>query len=167
MSKLEINVDWDKLTPKEKTEFLRLIDKSNAEDKPFNPFERVEKGKTYYITTNGGGTEAVFECNDYMDDENIDDLNYFNDKDFAKNQALRELLNRKLIKFSYENGGAEIVNYEQAYSIWYDDERKEFEINGSCCPDFLSPLFASREVAEKAIEEVVKPFMKEHPDFVW
>ena len=27
--------------------------------------------------------------------------------------------------------------------------------------------FSNRETAEKAIKEVVEPFMKEHPEFVW
>ena len=27
--------------------------------------------------------------------------------------------------------------------------------------------FPSEEVAERAVEEVVKPFMTEHPEFVW
>ena len=27
--------------------------------------------------------------------------------------------------------------------------------------------FYSREIAGKAIDEIIKPFMKEHPEFVW
>ena len=27
--------------------------------------------------------------------------------------------------------------------------------------------FYSKSIAQKAIEEIIRPFMKEHPDFIW
>ena len=158
MSKLQINVDLDKLTPKEKTEFLRLIDKSN------NPFARVDLDDKYYYVNGCGeveedndscysGDEAAYNCH-----------NYYNDEKFAEHQALRELLNRKLMKFSYENGGNEIKGVVEPISIFYDEDGR-FKTNIYYLPDILTPLFISEEVAQRAIDKIIEPFMKEHPDF--
>lgn len=167
--KLHLDLDLNNLTEKDKKKFLELVEKANVSDveKPFNPFERVEKGEKYYIITDGGEVDDMYECNDYMDDEGIyKDFNYYNDKDFAKHQALRELLNRKLIKFSYENDGADIDYIPDGYSIVvrnYSDDI-EFEIDQND-PDILAPVFVSYSIAKRAIDEVIKPFMEEHPDF--
>ena len=133
-----------------------------SKKKTFNPFERVKKDEKYYTVVYSGVRSYLDVCSD-NDSKSFDCHNYYNNEEFAKNQALRELLNRKLIKFSYENGGADIDNYADAYSIYYDSNH--ILCTNDCCPDLLSPMFISEEIAQKAIDEIVKPFMKEHPDF--
>ncbi len=94
----------------------------------------------------------------------------FNDKQFAEQVALHQLLYRKLLKFAYDNGCEDNqawnktnCHYYVAYSIdecrFYADTTGSFKHN--------DVWFCSRKSANRAIEEVVKPFMKEHPDFVW
>ena len=48
------------------------------------------------------------------------------------------------------------VAYEHGFDIDVNDAFK-----------YQGVYFSTREGAERAIEEVVKPFMKEHPEFVW
>ena len=84
-----------------------------SKKKTFNPFERVKKDEKYYTVVYSGVRSYLDVCSD-NDSKSFDCHNYYNNEEFAKNQALRELLNRKLIKFSYENGGADIDNYADA-----------------------------------------------------
>ena len=163
MSKLNLTIDLDNLTEEEREKFFKLVEKSKK--KPFNPFERVGEGKKYYWISYGGVANWSYEYHTDDNNECFDYLNYYHNKEFAKHQALRELLNRKLMKFSYENGGANIDNYVDAYSIYNDSNN--ILCTSDCCPDLLSPMFISEEVAQRAIDEIVKPFLEEHPNFKW
>lgn len=170
MGKLNLTVDLDNLTEKERENFFKLVEKSKK--KSFNPFERVETNKSYYYINDWSQVKGENEVRLSNDIAHFTICNYYNDKEFAKHQALRELLNRKLIKFSYENGGAEIVinQFGDIFEICYNQKHNVFLPVIANTPEILTPLtplFISREVAEKAIDEVVKPFMEKHPDFKW
>ena len=76
------------------------------------------------------------------------------------------------MKFSYENGGAEIVISQvgDIFEICYNQKHNVFLPVITNTPEILTPLtplFISEEVAQRAIDEVAKPFLKEHPDFKW
>ena len=163
MGKLNLTVNLDNLSQEDRDKFFELVEKSK-EKKSFNPFERVNKHCDYcYIDYTGDVChDTEYQISD--DDECFDCHNYYNDKEFAKHQALRELLNRKLMKFSYENGGVDIEDVGMSYSIHINNG---LFIVTECSPDILAPLFISSEVANKAINEVIKPFLKEHSDFKW
>lgn len=162
MSKLNLTVNLDNLTEKEREKFFKLVEKSK--EKSFNPFERVSEGEKYYWNGYSGVANWSYEYHYGVDDDCFDCHNYYNNKEFAEHQALRELLNRKLMKFSYENGGADITKSIDAFSIYVNDY--DIYVN-DMCPDTLTPWFISEEVAQRAIDEVVKPFLEEHPNFKW
>lgn len=162
MGKLNLTVDLDNLTEKEREEFFELVEKSK---KSFNPFERVREHEKYYIICDDYIVDHFYEEDDEVDKARFKRANYFSDKEFAKHQALRELLNRKLMKFSYENGGADIIEPSEAFTIFVNDQG--ILINENTYAHILSPIFISRVVAQKAIDEVVKPFLKEHSNFKW
>ena len=154
MSKLNLTVNLDNLTEEEREKFFKLVEKSKKE--PFNPFEKVGEGERYYAIGGDCAVDYFYEYNDEADKDRFERVNYYNNKEFAEHQALRELLNRKLMKFSYENGGADIDNYVDAYSIYNDSNHIHY---------LLTPMFISEEVAQRAIYEVIKPFLEEHPNF--
>lgn len=141
-----------------------------VEKKRRNPFERVNNdNKYYYIKTNG----EVFDYNeagDSADRELYEATNYFNDEAFAKQVALHQLLYRKLLKFAYDNDCKDMAEWDDNnphWSIRYSTDSKVFETNDNYCFKHQDVYFSSDEATERAIEEVVKPFMKEHPEFVW
>ena len=172
MGKLNLTIDLDNLTEKEREKFFKLVEKSKK--KPLNPFERVDKNKNYYCVSYDSRVDTCEEHNNWTDNKSFNCHNYFNNKEFAERQALRELLNRKLMKFSYENGGADIKYPPEGYTICVEyskntdenSDKLKIGVNYSMT-DILTPVFVSGEVAERAIDEVVKPFLKEHPDFKW
>ena len=85
-------------------------------------------------------------------------------------RALHETLNRLLWRFSMENGeGENPFDCNNAhYEIYWSYDRKSFDI---CCSRTVKSLdsvyFPTKELANQAIDKIIKPFMKEHPEFVW
>ena len=166
MGKLNLTIDLDNLSQEERQHFFKLVKKSK---KSFNPFERVELRDIYYYINENDKINADKDCKGDNDNYRFNIHNYFNDKEFAEHQALRELLNRKLIKFSYENGGADIdfsTNMNK-WEVYYNNDCGLFITALLTNADILTPVFISEEVAQRAINEVIKPFLKEHPNFKW
>lgn len=151
-------------------EQLRLLE-IGVEEKKKNPFDRVSKSDFYYYI------DSFDEIHDFSDsggrenDESFNCVNYFNDKQFAYQVALHQQLYRKLLKFAYDNecedsqiwGGNGIehwhIGYDFAECAFYADWVSNFKYN--------DVYFSTKEGTECAIKEVVEPFMKEHPEFVW
>lgn len=133
-----------------------------------NPFMRVAENDKYFFICFDG---AIIPCEDHggdFDNRRYDNVNYFNDKAFAKQVALHQLLYRKLLKFAYENGYEDKEwNGEKHFRVCYNVETKAFEIDTDWSLKGEGCYFNSQEAASYAIKEVIEPFMKEHPDFVW
>lgn len=131
-----------------------------------NPFERVKSGQEYYCLTEGYGVLACNESSKNLADRNYEVVNYFNDKDFAEQVYLRQLLQRKLLRFAWDNG-CEATNEPNQYYVSYFPKTKSYVVLidcGLCAP---CPHFASYQGAVLVIKNVVEPFIKEHPNFVW
>ena len=128
-------------------------------------FERVTDGGPYYFINCYGDIDA----DSREDDRLFDNVNYFNDEYFANQVALHQLLYRKLLKFAYEND-CEDVEWTSGHSHWYIDYNigcDKFCIGSNEIFKRQVVYFSTESGAGRAIEEVVKPFMKEHPEFVW
>lgn len=157
------------------------------EEKRKNPFKRVGKAGTYFFADTSYATPYCDRDGD-VDNELFNAANYFNDEAFAKQVALHQLLYRKLLKFAYDNecedtaewngmskptydntcdNTAEWSRKNQHYSIRYSYENGDFVMFCQYDDKGQDVYFSSESDAERAINEVIKPFMKEHPDFVW
>ena len=137
-----------------------------VEKKRRNPFKRVNNDNKYYYIKNSGEVSNYCEVRNSIDNELYDNINYFNDEQFANQVALHQLLYRKLLKFAYDNGyedGDKISRYYVAYF----PKTKAFVVRTDDA--FRAPwvYFSSYEGAMRAITEVAEPFMKKHPKFVW
>lgn len=135
-----------------------------------NPFERVEKGKEYYCINTNGEIYNYGDVGDLFDNSVYVESNYFNDKAFAKQVALHELLYRKLLKFAYDNEyeDTDWNNENDHWLIFYDSKEKDFFIDSSDGSKIQGVVyFSSTDGAEHAIKEVIEPFMKKHPEFIW
>ena len=141
-----------------------------VEKKRNNPFNSKFKFKEkYYFTDIVDGVSSTF-FDDKIDENFIAAANSFNDKDFANQVYLHELLNRKLLKYAYEN---------DAVNDWSNRDSKKYFITENISNDRLFVTFNNSlkhsgvvyfnndEVAKQAIEDVILPFMIEHPEFIW
>ena len=128
-------------------------------------FERVTDGGPYYFINCYGDIDA----DSREDDRLFDNVNYFNDEYFANQVALHQLLYRKLLKFAYENDCEDRewgTKYEH-WRIYYNTGSDKFDIDANTACKEQGVYFSTSLGAKRAIEEVIKPFIKEHPEFVW
>lgn len=135
-----------------------------------NPFELKNTDYYYFI----GSTGIVIY--DYSSDCSLTKLrynvaNFCTNKAFMEQRALHETLNRLLWRYSMQHDGDEInwLDVEQIkYYIYYHAFEEEYRIDvNQLCKSEGTIYFISKKVAEDAIEEVVKPFIKQHPEFEW
>ena len=140
-------------------------------EKKENPFTR-KIDKSYFYISAGNALMTDIDNNTVVDIALYDNLNYFNDYNFTEQVALHQLLNRKLLKYAWDN--------EAEDRSWNGDNLHYYIIrdnkycNGRYFVSYRDYLkensavyFSKKGVAEKAIEDVIKPFMKEYPEFIW
>lgn len=133
---------------------------------PFNDRPKVDD-IFYYITSDG----VRLDDNDDYNANMITAANSFNDEAFAYQIYLHELLNRKLLKYAYDNN-AEDREWDKAsvnshYFIYFDSAKGHFVVGDNYYCHSQSIYFSSENVAKQAIQDVVEPFLAEHPEFVW
>lgn len=131
------------------------------------PFERKQGDRYYYITSCWSVCEDVDKLT-ITDDGRYEAANYCRDKELMDQRALHEILNRQLWRYSETHGGDEIWDIGRKHYYIRRWRNNGFEV--SFCEDGKMDgvtYFRTRDVAEVAIEKVVKPFMAEHPEFVW
>lgn len=134
-----------------------------------NPFERVDRGEDYFYINEYGDVDYYEHDEDFEDDLLSQTANYFNDKAFAEQVALHQLLYRKLLKFSYDNDceDKEWNGTNDHWLIVYYPLNDDFIISNVQCVKDYTVYFSTEEGASRAINEVIRSFMKEHPEFVW
>ena len=144
------------------------IEVKKKRNNPFN--SELKFGEKYYSTHIVDGIFSTsFEGE--FDKDYIAAANSFNDKDFANQVYLHELLNRKLLKYAYEN--------DAIATDWTDSDSRKYFISKNTDSNSLFidwnytfkqscvVYFKNGGAANLALEDVIKPFMKEHPEFVW
>lgn len=134
------------------------------------PFTRNKpEGVYYFIATRGAVVEAT-DDNDLLDQGLYGSVNYFRDKNLAEQVALHQLLYRKLLKYAYEHDATDCdwnnFDKKKFYIVWQAKENK-WAVDGFFTLKGSNIYFSDDKVANDAIEDVVKPFLKEYPEFVW
>ena len=135
-----------------------------------NPFEEVNRFEDYYFVEKNNEVHAYMKTDSSVDNQMYTSANYFNDKAFAEQVSLHQLLYRKLLKYAYENDFEDTAEWDGENAHWvirYNESRNEFCSYYQDGYKARDVYFSSKDGAERAIEEVVKPFVKEHPEFVW
>lgn len=130
-----------------------------------NPYEYKENEEFYCSSS-----KFVITCENFSGEYNKNWYktgNYCRDKELKIQDTLHDLLRSKLRQFSMLNGGLDIKDYRytiveapyDGYTVYvhnYNPYVKSNEI-----------YFINEKTAHRAINEVIIPFEKEYPDFVW
>lgn len=142
----------------------------NVQFEKNNPFGKITDNGYYYISTTGSINFAQ-NLHSSVDEDMYNNVNYFNNEHFTNQVMLHMKLYRKLLKYAYDN--------DSIVTDWTDPNSNKYFISKSIKKNtfFVSwcyvvksgceVYFTSKEVTERAIMDVVIPFMKEHPEFVW
>lgn len=149
-----------------------------VEKKRNNPFNSKSETDNILYVTDATHLDGVAPTREYYDNENwnrcmIERANSFNDKDFANQVYLHEVLNRKLLKYAWDNEAEDYDEWDNDHKLHYyiiRDKRyhdRYVVTYSDYLKDGSTAYFSKKGVAENAIEDVIKPFMKEHPEFVW
>lgn len=128
-----------------------------------SPFERVQKGERFCYISYGGDVFTDFDVKSVSDDKAYAAANYCTDKDLMQQRAWFETLSRLLWRYSMEHDGDKMCVNDH-YAICKAKDNFSVICVGY---GYLMPSFINRQTAQNAIEEIIKPFMKEHPDFKW
>lgn len=146
------------------------IEKLGLVETKDNSFKR-KNNKFYYFIRSDGEVNYELDIGGDFDSNRYDIANYCTDKSLMEQRALHETLSRLLWRFSMEHDGDKIDwnNHDSSkYCVSYDHIDNEFTFTANAYTQRLfTPHFYSREIAQRAIDEIVKPFMKQHPEFVW
>lgn len=145
-------------------EQIKMIRKSGS------PFSRVSRNEKYYYITDAGICSNGLENLSSTDDELHEVGNYCTDFKLMSQRALHETLNRLLWRFSMQHGESENPwdNNNYHHYIYFSVSRRNFEIGSSKLMHYEGTIyFPTEDLAKIAIEEIVKPFMKNHPDLAW
>ena len=135
-----------------------------------NPFKNQIVGENYFSILSNNEVREYRDISDSGDSGAYNAANYFNDEVFAHQVALHQLLYRKLLKFAYDNECEDTAEWDGTNLHWairYDYACGTFTTDYQNTYGAQEVYFYSEKDAERAIKEVVEPFMKEHPEFVW
>lgn len=147
------------------------IKKLGFEIKKDDYFNRRNKNEGYYYMDSIANVTYMPDIYKNIDDKRYNTANYCANRELLEQRALHETLSRLLWRFSMQNDGDKIDwdNLEASkYYVYYDCFNKVFHMyNDNTCRRIGTVYFYSRSIAAKAINEIILPFMKEHPEFVW
>ena len=141
-----------------------IENKEGSEKLNKNPFDRVNNNELYYLLDSDDIVTEIIEENEAFDDKQYGCSNYFNDKKFAEQVMLHQLLYRKLLKFKFERDNP--ITRDRYFYI-SKDKSVRVEISDFKNKNCNCVYFNSLATANLAIEDIVKPFLKDHPDFIW
>ena len=130
--------------------------------------DRAKKGEMFWLVDEfclarkGPELDAVWNMDLYKSG------NYYRDESYAKQVALHQKLTNLLRRYSEQHGGdAEWDGCKNHWSVCGIPNGPVITSFAQTMKEVHSVYFKSQNIAESAIEEVVKPFMEEHPEFVW
>ena len=152
----------------ELAEMLAQAVKQKAEMR--SPFDRQAAGDLYYYIASDGGVVETDEELIEFDSERYDVANYCTDKELMEQRALHETLNRLLWRYSEQHGGDHPWTgiAVEHYLIYWDSLNYKLGVSvAGSCKDLGVVYFKDKATAQKAIEEIVEPFVAAHPDFRW
>lgn len=127
-----------------------------------SPFERAKKGTKYFSIVQDGTVDWHYENMDAFDKEYFNAANYCTDESLMEQRALYEILNRLLWRYSMEHDGDKIK--ENCYG-GIKCRNGVFESFTAYGHSVGRVQFYDEQIAENAIEQIIKPFMEAHPEF--
>ena len=134
-----------------------------------NPFARVKTDDDFFRIGVDGQVEHDVDFGTETDDGIYAAANYCTDEGMMKQRAMHEILNRRLWRYAEEHGGDgcwDII--ETHYHIAFDYAAGNFAVlHSETVQDNGTVYFRDEDAARDAINDIIIPFVNQHPDFMW
>jgi len=146
---------------------LDRLEKKVVEPEKKSPFERAI-GEHYWNIGGNGAVNQEYDNETEYEDEALKVANYCTDRSMMKQRALHETLNRLLWRYSEEHGGDPEWDGEAYHWYIYCPSTGGLlytNVWSAKIPGIV--YFGSKQIAESAINDIIKPFLADHPEFVW
>lgn len=131
-------------------------------------FKRNNRQDFFAIDVNGDVSIFTDDFSKYAD-EIFTAANYCTDEGMMKQRAMHEILNRRLWRYAEEHGGDgcwDII--ETHYHIAFDYAAGNFAVlHSETEQDNGTVYFRDEDAARDAINDIIIPFVNQHPDFMW
>lgn len=140
------------------------------EMKKVDPFARTAECNPYYYISCYGDVVATTEDFEPIDSDNYAVANYCTDEELMEQRALRETLNRLLWRYSEQHGGDSEWGSTDCphYYVYFNEVAGEWGVSCDITKRMSGGVyFKEGWVAKKAIEEIVYPFLRSHPELKW
>lgn len=161
MTKKELKSKVEELE-KELAKFKKELD-----EKDKSPYAKRTLLKCYYYVDGACNACVAVDDNHSADDRRYKNANYFSDESFAKKVAAEQTLTNLLRKYTYEHGWSDDLwdNGNNKYKIFYHHKNCMFDVDTNSQFETVGAIYFIHETtAQNAIQEVVIPFVKEHPE---
>lgn len=140
------------------------IDYEEYVEKQLTGWERVDRGENY-MAIDYSSMSTFTNYDDKYDDKLYEFANFFSTEEKAEEIRFKQVLFRKLQRFSDENGGNEIDwnNFDQPkyYIKYFCYDSQKIRVECICTvKDFGQVYFVSEEVTQKAIELFLDDLIK-------
>lgn len=145
------------LTEAQYAKIISLIRNSNTD----SPFNRKDNQRYYYIS--GMGTIDTNRDGEakWTSDRYFDTANYCTDRELMERRAFYEKVERNLWRFSMENRGS-----GDWYIMW-DKDNGHWYVSSHADAQIFGPSFDNKEIAGRAIKEIIIPMMKANKKYPW
>lgn len=127
-------------------------------------------GRKYFFMNMTGEIGTYTDVGDKTDDALYATANYCRSEEMMKQRALHETLNRLLWRYSEMHGGDAPWRRDGQVRHFFICVQDDSKIMVDWAYEYKTPgvvYFANEGAANGAIEDVVKPFIAEHPEFKW
>ena len=145
------------LTEDQYTKIMSLVRNSDTD----NPFNRKDNQRYYYINSMGTIDTSIDANAKWAADRYFDIANYSTDRELMERRALYENVERNLWRFSMENGGS-----GDWYVVW-DNDNGYWCVGSHSDAQTFGPSFKNKEIAGRAIKEIIIPMMKANKKYPW
>ena len=127
-----------------------------------NPYTRVNNREKYYSIVRDGSIDSLNEDRVKYDNKVFSTANYFNNKEYAEYIAFKESLMRRIDRFAWDYNAQTVAlnDYSRKYFILFSVDDNELIIDWNCSYKSSNVYFASKEIAEKAIEKFKDDLIK-------
>lgn len=141
-----------------------------TEMKKVDPFARQEFAEPYYYIYTDGLVHETAEDLTEHDRRLYDVANYCTDEELMEQRALRETLNRLLWRYSEQHGGDSEWGSTDCphYYVYFNEVASEWSVSFDITRRMPGGVYFKESwVAKNAIEEIVCPFLRSHPELKW